>query len=296
MPNSERSLIVGCGYLGSQVAAAWADQGRMTSAVTRLAERAAEFRAAGLLPVQLDLARPDDGDPVPDADVVLWSVGFDRTAGVPRERVWLDGLAWLINHLPTAPKRFIYTSSTSVYGGNHDGASVTEETKVDPETDGGQCCVKAEQLARTEFARRFPETQVIVLRLAGIYGPDRLLRRVSDLQTRTPLPGHPDHWLNLIHVDDAVRMVDRVSTQDGVPDVVNVVNSQTLTRRQYYTRLAELVGAPPPVFTDAAASTTGRARGGNRRVVSIYRDTLNVSFRFDDVREGLADAVRRTGL
>ena len=150
----------------------------------------------------------------------------------------------------------------------------------------------AEQLLRRVCTERYPDTQVVVLRMAGIYGPDRLLRRIDDLNTETPLPGDPDSWLNLIHVEDAVRMIVHAATTAQVPDTINVVNSGSVNRRQYYSRLAELVSAPAPVFSGDV-----RARGGNKRVLSTYCGLPeSVEFLFDDVLLGLEHAVAKSDL
>ena len=260
------------------------------AAVTRSATRADEFRQAGLHPLLLDLAAPGNDCEIPAADVVLWAVGFDRTAGVPREKVWIDGLQWLVRSLPEPPRRFIYISSTSVYGASK-GETVNESTPPNPSTDGGQFCVQAEQLLRAECRQRFPDTQVIVLRMAGIYGPNRLLRRVADLRQQTPLPGAPDHWLNLIHVEDAVRAVQYAAVSESVPGIINVMNTRSVTRGQYYARLAELTSVPAPVF--GSDTSSGRQRGGHKRVVSIYANP-HADFEFNDVLQGLDDAWQKT--
>ncbi|MEZ6128412.1 MAG: NAD-dependent epimerase/dehydratase family protein [Planctomycetaceae bacterium] len=287
------ALIAGCGYLGRRVAESWQQAGLVTSVVTRSAERAADFREQNLKPVVCDLSDPQVRIRLPQADLVLWAVGFDRSAGVPREQIWLDGLKRLIEGLSSAPQRFLYVSSTSVYG-QTDGETINEHSATNPVTEGGQCCLQAEQLAREVLADRFPTTQLLVLRMAGIYGPDRLLRRTQDLLSKSPLAGEPDHDLNLIHVDDAVRMVRYAASAMNIPDVINVVNSGTVTRRIYYERLAELVSAPAPVF-DGAGNSTLRPRSGNKRVTSRYHLSGAADFLFDDVLTGLADAVNRSG-
>lgn len=288
------ALIAGCGYLGFPVAMKWHNSGILTTAITRRDDRSAAFQDLGLRSLLLNLSQPEKTSIIPQADAVLWAVGYDRNAGVPREQIWLDGLSWLIRRLPSAPRRFIYISSTSVYG-EVVGETADETTPPAPVTEGGKCCVRAEQLARAECAQRFPETQVVVLRMAGIYGPSRLLRRVSDLQNGTPLPGDPDHWLNLIHVDDAVRMVHHAAVADNIPDAINVVNSSTVTRREYYSRLAELVDAPAPVF-DSSTDATGRRRSGNKRVISTFDPTSLADFQHDDVLRGLENAASRSNL
>lgn len=291
-PSPQTALVAGCGYLGLRVAKVWHDAGITVNAITRTPERAREFERLGLRPLQLDLSQPPELVVIPKADVVLWAVGLDRNAGVPRKQIWLDGLKWLIQNLPSGPQRFIYVSSTSVYG-QVDGEDVDEQTATCPTTEGGLCCVEAEALARSEFAKRFPSTPVVVLRMAGIYGPDRLLRRVEDLRQQTPLPGEPEHSLNLIHVDDAVRMVNYVAAAEDTPDLINVVNSGTVTRREYYERLAELVDAPAPIFGNSDPST-GRQRGGNKRVISRFDSSSAAGFVHNNVLDGLEDAVQRT--
>lgn len=282
------SLIAGCGYLGLRAARAWNSQGRIVHAITRSAGKTAQFQSLGLRPLLMDLSAPKDSNQLPAADTVLWAVGMDRSADIPREQIWIDGLSWLLNQLPQPPRRFIYISSTSVYG-SRDGDLIDENSSTNPGTEGGACCVKAEQLVRQHFADARAATEVVVLRMAGIYGPDRLLRRVIDLKAGTALPGAADQWLNLIHVDDAVRMVQHVTTADKVPPVINVVNSGTLTRQQYYSQLASLSSSPAPTFGGAESN---RQRGGNKRVTSIY-DEL-VEFRFDDVNAGLQDSWDRS--
>ena len=281
-------LIAGCGYLGRRVADQWRSDGRDVVALTRSPVRADEFRKSGLTPVVTDLCVDADLRSLPSAEIVLWAVGFDHAAGVPREKIWLGGLERLLTRLSSAPRRFIYISSTGVYGQNR-GQTVDEATPANPTSDGGRCCLAAEQLLQQHCSQFFPQTQVIVLRMAGIFGPGRLLRRVSDLQSEKPLPGSPDQWLNLIHVKDAVRIIDCVSSTDDVPSVINVVNSGGITRRQYYSRLAELVSAPAPVF--GTNDNAGPQRGGNKRVVSRYRADLNADFQYDDVLAGLEQSV-----
>lgn len=283
------ALIAGCGYLGSRLAARWVRRGRAVSAITRDLARAGEFELSGFRPVVLDLSKDLPPVDLPTVDTVLWAVGFDRTAGVSRQQIWIDGLTRLADRLSqgSSPRRFIYISSTSVYG-DAGGDEITESTEPAPVTEGGLCCLQAEQHLRSLMSTR--STEVIILRMAGIYGPDRLLRRKADLTARVPLSGPADDWLNLIHVDDAAAMIDWVSTADAVPSLINVVNTGTLTRREYYSLLAELIGAPEPVFTDAEQSGN-RGRSGNKRVQSEVRSALGVKFLYDDVRAGLRNSV-----
>lgn len=311
-----RVLIAGCGYLGCRAAALWVERGSIVFALTRSNDKASEFRRQGLEPIVAELSGHSVMPRLPDVDCVLWAVGFDRTSGQRREDVWQHGFTRLAESLSreSAPRRLIFVSSTSVYGDSN-GGDVDERAPTTPETDSGQSVLAAEQHALDTMRRLHPATDVVRLRMAGIYGPDRLLRRVSDLRARIPISAAPDEWLNLIHVEDAARVCAemagsfRVPALNSVPAaikalaVINVVNRGTLTRSEYYSCLAELAGTPAPVFAISGDSASVhsvpppgsvRGRSGHRRIVSRVEWPAPGPFHFDDVRSGLANAVART--
>ena len=298
-PQFQTALIAGCGYVGHRVAQNWIAAGIETFACTRAAAKAKQLAAEGIRPILMDLSSPENWPELPAIDVLLWSVGFDRSAGADRTKVWIDGLRELLGRIQfrTEHGRVIYTSSTGVYG-DSGGDEVDEETVACPDSEGGKACLAAEQIVR-EFAATTGHTAT-VLRLAGIYGPDRLLRRIADLHNGTPITSPPDDWLNLIHVDDIVRTVDAVAnySESSTIPIMNVVAANSVTRRTYYTTLAELASAPAPVFEASSSPESTKARSGrgsgNRRVISRVRSTLGVQFFFDDVRSGLQDALRRS--
>ena len=282
-------LIAGCGYLGLRVAEDWLQRGQTVAAVTRSEERARLFETIGIEPIVADLSQPAIEISLPQAASILWSVGFERGTGVSREAIWEQGLRQFLNALSRQPARFLYVSSSSVYGSG-DGQRVSESTAVAPVTEGGSACVVAEQLVNEFFGE--VTTEALILRLAGIYGPNRLLRRIQDLQNEVPLPGDPDSLLNLIHVDDAVRLVRFMLMHNEIPAVLNGVAPAPASRREYYGTLATLTGSPTPVFDD----TQMPRRGGNREVCSEYYDQLKSFFLFPDHLSGLQDAVARSSL
>ena len=298
-PRIQTVLIAGCGYVGHRVAQSWAATGIETFACTRDAAKAEQLAAEGIRPVLMDLSSPEKWPELPAIDVLLWSVGFDRSAGADRTKVWIDGLRELLGRVQfrTEQGRVIYTSSTGVYG-DSGGDEVDEETVACPDSEGGKACLAAEQILH-EFSSRTGHA-VTVLRLAGIYGPNRLLRRIADLQNGTPITSPPDDWLNLIHVDDIVRTVNAVanSSESLKMPVMNVVAANSVTRRTYYSTLAELASAPLPVFEGSSSTESTRSRSGrgsgNRRVISRVRSSLDVEFQFDDVRAGLRDAIEKS--
>ncbi len=279
-------LIAGCGYLGRRAGHRWQRRGAKISVVTRSKSKAAELAQAGFEPIICDLAQRQILS-LPDVDTVLWSVGFDRPAGRSREMIWIDGLQHLLQQLPSTVGRFLYVSSTGVYG-SASGGTVSESTAPQPASESGKCCLRAEKMLQRTFSDTDSSVSLTILRMAGMYGPGRLLRRISDLRSGIPLPGPAESYLNLIHIDDAVTAVAELAPCEDVP-LLNAVNAGTLTRKEYYGELARIVGAPVPVFDESDTLV----RGGNKRVISEVRTLLTLNFQFDDVKAGLRDAVKR---
>jgi nucleoside-diphosphate-sugar epimerase len=298
----QRILIAGCGYLGQRVARRLLNRGCDVFPLTRCSNRAAAFAAEGMHPVvysEAALRLPN----LPQTDVVLWAVGYDRSND--RNTAWITGFGRLLKSLPfPAPVRICLTSTTGVYG-EQNGQDVDEDSKTSPASEGGNAYLDMEAMLHGFCCAT--KANISVFRLAGIYGPDRLLRRVSELRSGTPISADPDHWLNLIHVDDAANLIDAciaASAPDTAlsfdpPPLINVVASRSVTRREYYSTLARLVQAPEPVFSEAAVSEPGRRRsgsGGNRRIVSRVRPVLPVTYAFDDHEVGLEHSVRHSRL
>src|SRR5262245_19710432 len=118
------ALIIGCGYLGQRVARLWRGQGKSVAATTRKAQPPSAFSELGLQPIVGDGLKPESLSMLPRAKTVLYAVGLDRTSGTAMAAVYVDGLANVLDAMPK-PERFLYVSSTSVYG-QADGRWVDE--------------------------------------------------------------------------------------------------------------------------------------------------------------------------
>jgi nucleoside-diphosphate-sugar epimerase len=282
-------LIVGCGYLGSRVARLWRDQGHAVHIVTRSPKRATEFAADGFSPVVAEVTQSCTLAVLPAVETVLFAVGFDRSAGVPIRSVYVDGLRNVLASLVSATERFIYISSTGVYG-QASGELVDEQSPCDPQREGGKACLEAERaLQSSRYAQ-----QSIILRLAGIYGPGRIPHQAM-IAAGQPLNVAADAWLNLIHVEDAARLVVQLDQLGRTPLTLNVSDGRPVRRSDFYDELARLLHAPAPTF---AAPTPGspaaeRARSDKRISNAALLAQLRFSFNYPTYREGLRDALRQ---
>jgi nucleoside-diphosphate-sugar epimerase len=270
------NVILGCGYLGRVVARHWLAAGNQVTALTRL--RGDDLRALGIEPVVGDVTEPASLR-LPAADTVLYAIGLDRPAGKSMREVYVGGLTNVLSALP-APRRFVYVSSTSVYG-QTGGEWVDEDSPTGPAEENGRIVLECERLLRG----RLPDA--IILRFAGIYGPGRLIKRAA-LERGEPLATDPDKTINLIHVEDGARAVVAAAERGPAGATYNVADGHPVTRREFYGELARLLGAPSPRFGPKAADRTDR-RIGNRRL----RGELGLDLLYPDYRAGLRQAVER---
>ena len=174
-----------------------------------------------------------------------------------------------------------------------DGEWIDEESSCEPTTDGGRICLEAEQLIHDKFAGS--PVRSTILRFAGIYGPDRVLRRVDSLKNNEPIAGNPDAYLNLIHVDDGVETILASEMAESTDSIYVVSDGQELTRRQYFTTLAELVDAPAPLFDANAPQGNRPAKSGlNKRCRNdrLIRE-LGVTLKYPAVGDGLRQALQK---
>lgn len=83
-------LVIGCGYLGRRVAALWKEGGHHVFATTRNTRHAQDLQQARLEPVVCDVLDVESLKALPRVESVVYCVGFDRQAGVPKREVYVQ--------------------------------------------------------------------------------------------------------------------------------------------------------------------------------------------------------------
>jgi nucleoside-diphosphate-sugar epimerase len=223
-------------------------------------------------------------------DTVLFAVGVDRGAGVDMLRVHAGGLQNVLAALMPSASRLIYVSTTGVYG-SAGGGWVDEQTPPDPQREGGRASLAAEQiLAEHPIGRRS-----VILRMGGLYGPGRV-PYLDRLRAGEPLPIPAEGWLNLIHVDDAARIVVAADQwvaargADDGPHLFCVTDGVPVQRGEYYGEAARQFEAPPPRYAAPPPDSPAAVRAGaNRRVSNEkMRRTFGLTLAYPTYREGLS--------
>jgi nucleoside-diphosphate-sugar epimerase len=282
-------LIFGCGYLGLRVARRWLKSGQTVFAVTRSVDKAQLLAAEGISPIVADLLAAKPLRLPADVRTVLFSVGYDRKSSATIRDVYAGGMARALQFLPDAVERFVYISTTGVYGQTA-GEEVDEQSPTDPIREGGMASLAAEQhLAASRFRQK-----AVVLRLAGLYGPGRI-PRAADLVAGKPIDAPSRGWLNLIHVDDAAMIVLLAEAKALLPQTYVVSDGHPVLRDDYYAELARILKVPTPQFIDPAPSSPAAQRAASDKRVNPRRLFVQLArtLSYPSYREGLAAIVAK---
>jgi nucleoside-diphosphate-sugar epimerase len=285
-----RLLIVGCGDVGLRVLRLLRDRWHVT-VLTHDPARAALLRAAGAVPLAGDLD---------DAATLYRLAGLAGTVlhlAPPPPRGCIDTrTAHLLQALAAkgGVRRIVYASTSGVYG-DCGGARLDETRRVAPATDRARRRVDAE--ARLRWYGRAKGAVVSVLRIPGIYAPDRVGGDPRErLRRATPtLARDDDVFTNHIHADDLARACVAALYRGRPQRVVHASDDSEIRMGDYFDLAADLSGlARPPRITWAQACDSmspaqlSFMRESRRLSNDRLKKELRVALLYPTVREGLA--------
>jgi nucleoside-diphosphate-sugar epimerase len=107
------------------------------------------------------------------------------------------------------------------------------------------------------------------------------------------ITGDPDKYLNLIHIDDAAMAVLAAFDRGEPGQVYLVADDRPVTRREYYTRVAESLGVGAPRFEPASPGSAEADRDATNKQVTNrrMRTELGVTLAYPDITTGLPQAL-----
>lgn len=270
-----RALIVGCGYLGREIAGGLFARGWDVTAWTQSADSAAAlghnaFRVSAVDVSDLDFVRKT-GDREGALDWVIFCVSTKGGDVEKYRRVYLNGAGNLVRGLCFG--RLVFTGSTSVFG-QTDGSIITEETPALPGTDTAKILAETEQIV---LARNG-----VVARLSGIYGPGRCAFLSQFRAGRIAAP--EDRLLNTIHRDDAAAAILKMLDSTEGTGICHVTDDGGITHRQAFDFLVEKLRQP-----EAALPSENPRRGRtNKRISNAKLRSLGWQPKFPTFLDGLA--------
>lgn len=278
-------LIVGCGYLGRQVA------DLLSQPVTGLVRRPSACQRlieAGIEPALHDLDQGGCLQTLPIAGSELYYFAPPPGAGEsdPRLAGFFAGI------LPgSLPRKVVYVSTSAVYG-DCGGRWIDESATLVPGTARGKRRLHAEQ-AVLAWGRHH-RVPVVILRVAGIYGPGKL--PVQRLRQGLPvLRAEDSPYTNRIHVFDLAQSCIAAMRCGAAGEAYNVADGHPSTLCDYFMKLAAHLGLPPPPVLTRAEAADALSPGmlsflqeskrlSNRKLLG----DLKVRLRYPDLARGLA--------
>jgi nucleoside-diphosphate-sugar epimerase len=294
-----RALIIGCGYVGVPLGAELVRLGHEVFGLRRSPAAESEFQAVGIQPLTGDVTRPGSLGNLPrDFDWVVNCVAAGGNAENYRE-VYLQGTRNLLDWLaPNPPKKFVYTSSTSVYAQN-DGSQVKESSPTEPLAETSQILVQTEKvlLEASHSSRGLSPHQkfpAVILRVAGIYGPDRGHWFKQFMKEAAHIEGGGSRCLNMIHRDDLVGCIIAALKNGRVGEIYNAVDDEPVSQLHFFQWLAQAVDKPLPPSVPENSGDNRRRGATNKRVSNRKLNMeLGYQFKYPTFRQGYSAELLR---
>lgn len=261
--------ILGCGWLGFPLAQYLINEGFDVKGSTTSPEKVRLLKQAGIVSYRIrlpqDIHNSESGG-FWNTDTLFLNI--PPSAG--EKNVSSNTYPVLIDKIIERSKesgigKIIFTSSTSVYS---DTGGITTEEDAIPGTaarPSGEALLKAEETIIKSGL------DYIILRLGGLYGYER--HPVKYLAGKKNL-SDPLKPVNLIHLDDCIKVVHKLLRKKTRNQIYNVVSDGHPPRSELYTTAARHLDLPPPEFKDTP--------GKDYRIVSNakLKEDLEISFMY----------------
>lgn len=254
----QRLLIVGCGDIGERVLRALCSgpgAGRVrVLALARSAQRAELLRSLGAQALAGDLDRPQSLRRLAGLATRVLHLAPPPAAGSGAAGCALDprslALARALRRR-SRPRALVYASTSGVYG-DCQGALVPETRALAPVTERARRRADAERVLR-HLGRA--GVRVSLLRVPGIYAPERAHRLLERLRQATPvLAPQDDVFSSHIHADDLARACIAALWRGRAQRAYNVSDSAPMKIGDWFDLAADRYGLPrPPRLARSAA-------------------------------------------
>ena len=248
--------ILGSGWLGFPLARHFVKAGYIVKASTTSKSRMSDLKSIGIDPfiVDIDLLT---------SDVQTFLQANILIINIPSKNV--ISFRHLVDQIEASKiENVLYVSSTSVYE-NID--------KTITESDSGFYS-PGPLLDIEDLFIDWGSNKTTIVRFGGLIGyqrqPGRFFRSGRSVQ-------NPESPVNLIHQDDCIGIISQIVKQNSWGEIFNCCADTHPTKREFYTRAAESIGADLPEFDE---QNTGSGKLiSNKKVKKL----LNYKFRYPDL-------------
>ncbi len=285
-----RVLISGCGYVGTSLGLLLASEGHTIFGL----RRNTSALPPEIHPVEADLSTSLPPGALPgDLDAVVHVASPGASTDESYKTAYVHGPRNLLSALAprNALRRFVLVSSTGVYG-QKDAEWVDEDSPTEPESTSGCRLLEGERLVLDG------PIPAVVLRLGGIYGPDRT-GAIERALREQPREVDPPRYTNRIHRDDCAGALRHLLLLQDPDPIYLGVDHEPATRRAVAEWLASRPGLPRPDIeapqpaAQANTNDTPRART-NKRCSNARLVASGYYFRYPTFREGFTALLHQT--
>jgi len=241
----EKIGLIGVGFLGKPLAAKLTSEG---------------YDVVGTTSREYDLTKDDVPENLKLCDIVIYDVP---------PLADINAVDRCFSQF-SKDQRFIYISSTSIFGPN---AGPIDETFLPSENSPyAPVVLNLEKIARSHF------NNLCLLRFGGLYGNTETSRRhpVTFLAGKKNLKTG-NEYLHLVHVDDCIEAIMAVIEENFFPGEFNLVSDLRITKKEYYTFMAKKLNLELPEYDDVPINNATKiSNEKSKEVLGInYKNPLD---------------------
>ncbi len=251
---NQRISILGCGWLGMALAVDLVDKGYRVYGSTTSNTKIKELKTKGITPFVIDISEKNlNFLDFLVTDILIIAITSKNSSDIKN----------LIKKIEKSEvRKILFVSSTSVYT-NTNGV-VTEETNTN-----NSPLANIENLFKTNS---FFETTII--RFGGLFGYDR---KPGNFIKSDKKIENPEGFMNLIHRDDCVQIMEQIIRKDTWNNVLNACSDSHPTRREFYSKEAKKLGKSIVLFNERSEN--------NYKIVNSekIKNLLDYEFKYADL-------------
>lgn len=239
---NKKISILGCGWLGLPLGEFFVKCGFAVKGSTHSEEKINVLKESGIEPFIINLSpylNKDADLRFFDSEVLIICIPPKRRPDIIEfHQTQMKSLMEVVES--STIKKVLFISSTSVYPNTN--SVIDELCDLKPSKDSG----RALKVVETLFMDN-DHFETSILRFGGLIGYDRLPGRFLSGKKNLKNGASP---VNLIHRDDCIGIISLLLKNDFWNNVVNGVMPEHPTRKEFYTKAAELGGFEIPIFDD----------------------------------------------
>lgn len=247
----ENVSILGCGWLGKELAISLINKGCTVKGSTTSEEKVGDLKSVGVQPFLVDISKENELTAFLNSEVLVIAI-------TSKSR---DDFKRLISEIEKSTiKKVVFISSTSVYPSLNKVMTEEDEAVVSP-----LASIEKLFINNTNF-------KTTIIRFAGLFGGNR---HPGNWFSDKKVP-NPNGFVNMIHREDCIAIIEKIIENNIYREVFNACSSHHPTRKEFYINARKSLGKSLPEFDNTTAAY---------KIISSDKliKQLNYQFKHDDL-------------